>query len=233
MSGGERMQRINITDEMLCKAMKSLDEKLLNAMPEVEEIDYKFSETFEQKMKKIFKREEQHRRYGLPIESWKRMVAVLAVVISGIFAVSMSVEAVREKLFDFIETMYETYVERQYFLREDMTEEFVPTYPNYIPEGYEIDGEELYDNYLFIAYKKQDDGSITICQEKIEDGMMISEDIEYMKEREINIQDASGNIKYKKNGVIRIVWEKQGCIYMVTGKGISEEELIHICESME
>lgn len=226
------MERMTIDDVFLYNLMPGLDEKLTSAMQE--NVDYQFTDDFEKKMETLIKRSRQKRKYGIPVTTSRRIAAILIIVLAGTFGISMGVEAVREKVFDFIETMREAYVEKQYFLREDLSEVFIPRYPEYIPNGYEIDVQEEYDNYLFMVYKETNgEGNITICQEQIEDGMMVSEDSEYIKEGDISIQNVSAQIKYKENGITRILWEKHNCMYTVSGKWINEEELIKICESLE
>ena len=101
------MERIDITDEMLCQVMKSLDEKILNALPDEEDAKLQFSNELEHKMSKVFKREKQRRKYGFPIESWKRAAAMFAVMIIGLLTVTLSVDAIREKVFSCIETIVE------------------------------------------------------------------------------------------------------------------------------
>lgn len=223
------MERMTIDDVFLYNLMPGLDEKLTSAMQE--NVDYRFTDDFEKKMETLIKRGWQKRKYGIPVTTSRRVAAILIIVLIGTFALSMGVEAVREKLFDFIEIEHDTYIEKRFFVNEKESEEFLPLWPTYIPEGYDLVAEELFEDYHFLSYEFEE-GNIIICQEQIVDGMVVSQDNKYVKEKEINIQGVSAQMKYKENGVIRILWEKQNCIFTVSGKKIAEEELIRICESL-
>lgn len=223
------MERMTIDDVFLYNLMPDLDEKLTSAMQE--NVDYQFTDNFEKKMGILIKRSRQKRKYGIPVTTGRRVAAILLIVLMGTFTLSIGVEAVREKIFDFIKIKHDTYTEKLYFVNEKESEEFLPLWPTYIPEGYNLVAEELLEDYLLLSYEFEE-GNIIICQEQIVDGMAVSQDNEYIKEKEINIQGVSAQMKYKENGVIRILWEKHNCIFTVSGKKIAEEELIKICESL-
>lgn len=223
------MERIPIDEEFLYNLMPRLDEKLISAMQV--NVDYHFTDGFETKMATLIKRNRQKRKYGIPVTTSRRVAAILVIVLIGMFTLSMSVEAVREKVLDFIETKHDTHIEKIYFMNEKESEEFLPLWPTYIPEGYKLVAEELLEDYHFMVYEFEE-GNIIVCQEQIVDGMVVSQDNEYVKEKEINIQGVSAQIKYKENGIIRILWEKQNCMFTVSGENIDEEELIKICKSL-
>ena len=89
---------------------------------------------FERKMRQLIKRMLQKERYGFPVTTVRRVAAVI-VVAAGVMAASLSVEAVRDKVYEFVRTIYETFTETMYSVPEGTTGEFRPLYPAYIPEG--------------------------------------------------------------------------------------------------
>lgn len=228
------MDKIQVTDEMLYRYMPGLEEKLLNALPEEEEIRVKFTEEFNQRMEVLMRRAKQKERYGIPVTTWRRMAAALAVIIAGSMAATMSVEANREKLYEFIRKVYETYAETHYSSEGDKVGKFVPLYPKYIPEGYELVIKEEYDDILFLSYENKDGvHSITIRQDQVINGMVVADDNEYIKEEPCIVRDQKGRICYKENGIIRVLWETSNTLHVVSGKDISKEELLKVCESLE
>lgn len=227
------MEKKQITDEMLYKVMPVFEEKVLNAMQAEEEYDYQFSDKFQQKMQRLIKRERQKRKYGIPVQTWRRIAAMLAIVLAGLFATTMSVDAVREKVFDFIRTIYETYTSTHYYSQEEIVGEFKPLYPAYVPEGYELMIEKTGEEYLIISYETEEKESIVIQQDQIYDGMEVQNDNEYIKEETCDIWGVTGSLSYKEDGVIRISWEKDGCLYMASATDLTKEELMKVCESLK
>lgn len=101
-------------DKILYQCMPGLEEKLLDAMPQDEEITYHFSDKFERKMKKLCKQVKLKEQYGFPIATMKKSAAAIILILGVTIAMSLSVKAVREKLFDYFVKIYETYTERMY-----------------------------------------------------------------------------------------------------------------------
>jgi len=228
------MERLDITDEMLCQVMKSLDEKILNALPDEEEVKLYFSNEFEQKMSKVLKREKQRHKYGFPIESWKRIVAMFAVMIIGLLTVTLSVDAIREKVFSCIETIYDTYTSKHFYIEEASVGGFVPMYPSYIPEGYTLAIEDVEEDGLFLSYETKDGKNcILISQDLIYDHMYYTYDNEYTEEYTNQIQEVEAKIGRKSDGTIRVRWEKNGIIYLVSATNLPEDDVIKVCELLK
>lgn len=228
------MERIDITDEMLCQVMKALDEKILDALPNDEDIKHRFSIEFEQKISKLFKREKQRLRYGFPIESWKRVVAMFAVMIIGLLTVTLSVDAIREKVFSCIETIYDTYTSKHFYIEEASVGGFVPMYPSYIPEGYTLAIEDVEEDGMFLSYETEDEKDcIIISQDLIYNQMHYADDNEYVEEDICLIQEEEAEIGIKSNGTICLRWEKNGIIYLVSATNLLEDEVIKVCESLK
>lgn len=229
------MGKIQINDEFLYQCMPELEEKLLNVLPEEDEIDYQFSERFQKKMRVLLKRAAQKEKYGIPVSTVRRIAAAILIALTATLTVSMSVEAVREKVLEFIRTVYETYTATVYYYEEEVVGVFQPFYPEYLPDGYELTTEEKGENYLILEYKSEtiENGSLLIWMEQIQDAMEVSEDNEYDKIENCTIQGNKAMICYKETDKIRIVWEDDGCRYLVSGVQLTKEELIKISESLK
>lgn len=230
------MDKIQVTDEVLYRCMPKLEEKLLDELPEEEDIHIEFSKEFDKQMEKLIRRAKQREQYHVPVTTWGRMAAMVAVVIIGLMTATLSVEANREKLYDFIKKVYETYTETSYSSDEDKAGKFVPLYPEYIPEGYELAIEEVDDIFVTLNYEYEDENSvesIVIRQDQVINGMVVAEDNEYVKIEPCNVRGEKGQVCYKKDGVIRVLWKTSNTLYMVSGTDMSKEELLKICESLE
>lgn len=232
------MSKIVVDDDFLYRHMPALEEKIMRAYPKEEELAYEFSEEFERKMKKLMKRAAQKEKYGLPVSTGKRIAAAIAVGLIGIMAVSVNTKAlnmefIRTKLYEFTQTVYDTYIERRYTAPEDQVGEFVPLYPEYIPEGYELAIEEADDTSLFISYENKEGTGFAISQEQIQDGMSVSDDNEYIREEETEILGYQAKVSYKDDGRIHIRWKSDDTLYLVMTNSITEEELIKVCESLK
>ncbi|MCI9491167.1 hypothetical protein AALC75_24465 [Lachnospiraceae bacterium 48-42] len=172
------MSEFRVDGDFLYECMPALEEKVLQAYREEKEQPHEFSSGFERKMRQLIKRMLQKERYGFPVTTVRRAAAVI-VVAAGVMAASLSVEAVRDKLYEFVQTIYETYIETRYSVPEGTTGEFRPLYPAYIPEGYVPAIEDRDENSLVLSYEKEDENGlqgIVIAEDEITDGLLVSDD---------------------------------------------------------
>lgn len=232
------MGKIQVDDEFLYRHMPSLEEKIMRAYPKEEELTHEFSEEFERKMKKLIKRAAQKEKYGLPVTTGRRIAAAVAVGLIGAMIVSMTTKAlnmeyIKTKLYEFVRTVYETHTESRYSAPQDKVGEFVPLYPAYIPEGYELTIEDQDETFLVLSYEDGKGDSIFIQQEQVIDGMIFSEDNEYADEENVYIQEWEGKLYYKNDGTIRARWDTSNCIYVVSATNLSRKDVLKICESLK
>lgn len=232
------MSKIVVDDDFLYRHMPALEEKIMRAYPKEEELAYEFSEEFERKMERLMKRAAQKEKYGLPVSTGKRIAAAIAIGLIGVMVLAVNTKAlnmefIRTKLYEFTQTVYDTYIERRYTAPEDKVGEFVPLYPEYIPEGYELAIEEADDTSLLLSYENKEESCLVISQEQIQDGMSVSDDNEYISESPVEILGHQGKISRKEDGQIHIRWESENTLYLVGADGLTEEELLKVCESLE
>ena len=228
------MDRIQVTDELLYRYMPGLEEKLLDTYPTEQEIAHEFTAEFYERMQKLLKRARQKEKYGVPVTTWRRVAAVLSIVTISSLTVSLSVEAVRQKLYDFVQTIYESYTEFLFSSEEEKVGEFVPLYPEYIPKGYELAIGDVGDTHSFLSYENKEQGrSVFVQQDQITDGLLMAVDNEYIVKESYPKLGEEGQLCYKEEGTIRAVWKTENCLYMVSATDLPREEILKICESLK
>lgn len=232
------MDRIVVNDDFLYRHMPKFEEKLLCAYPEEEEITHEFSAKFEQSMKKLIRRVRQKESYGIPVTTGKRLVASIVAAFVGALVIAsntkaLNMEIIKEKLYKYTQVIYDTFTEKRYSAPEDKVGEFVPMYPEYVPEGYELAIEEVDETYLILSYEKSDSDGFIVQEDQIQDGMVVSDDNEYIREEETEILGYKAIISYKDNGSIHIRWESESTLYLVAANNLEKDELVHICESLK
>ena len=229
------MSEFRVDGDFLYECMPALEEKVLQAYREEKEQPHEFSSGFERKMRQLIKRMLQKERYGFPVTTVRRAAAVI-VVAAGVMAASLSVEAVRDKVYEFVRTIYETFTETMYSVPEGTTGEFRPLYPAYIPEGYVPAIEDRDENSLVLSYEKEDENGlqgIVIAEDQITDGLLVSDDNEYVSESIVEVLGQEGTLSRKEDGYIHVRWEADGCLYMVAAGGLTEDEVLKICNSLK
>lgn len=232
------MGKIRVDDDFLYQYMPALGEKIAQAYPEEEKLVHEFSEEFEKKMKKLIKRARYKEWYGIPISTAKRiaamiLVALIVFLLTAVHTKAFPMERIIEKLFSYQETVYDKETDRRFEIPEGKAGEFVPLHPTYIPEGYELVIEDGDDTFSYLSYEKSETDGFFIQQEQVLDGMIVSDDNEYIKEEKTKIHGYPGSISYKEDGQIHIRWESDSTLYWVAADQLSKDELIKICEGLK
>lgn len=227
------MNNVQITDDWMCIHMTTLGDKCLQALPQEEEIVHEFTEQFQQKMKKFLKRAKLKEKYKIPLTVWGRAVASVAVVMIGIFLASLSVEAIRTEIYEFIQQRFETFTRTEYQVIKNEPVEFVPLYPQYIPEGYEMDVCDEDEGYLFLRYVNAEGKGFSIQQMQITDGLAVYENSDYIITREVKVRGEKAVLGKTDDGSVQMRWKTDGCLYQVEATSLSELEVMKICNSLE
>lgn len=232
------MGKIQVDDEFLCRHMQELEKKIIKAYPDDEELTHKFSKEFERKMEKYIKRVRQKEKYGIPIKTGGRIAAAIALVFIGVMAASLNsdalnMERIKTKLYEYTQVEHKKETEKRYYATEEQVGEFVPLYPTYIPEGYELVIEDGDETFLVLSYENERKDVLFIEQDQIIDGMAVGEDNEYIKEERTEIQEYKGRICYKEDGALHIWWESENIRYVVAADTVAKEDLLKVCESLK
>ena len=101
------MGQIDVTDAWLYKYMSIVDEAIINEIEKNVDYDYAFSDEFNRKMERTI-RKEKFIPFWNSVSKFGKSVAIFAlVIVTSLFAVTMSVEAYRIQFFETVKTIWE------------------------------------------------------------------------------------------------------------------------------
>ena len=112
------MGQIDVTDAWLYKYMSIVDEAIINEIEKNVDYDYAFSDEFNRKMERTI-RKEKFIPFWNSVSKFGKSVAIFAlVIVTSLFAVTMSVEAYRIQFFETVKTIWEDSFFYTYFTEE-------------------------------------------------------------------------------------------------------------------
>lgn len=232
------MSKVEITDALLYEYVPKIEEYLLNKLPKEEEIDYEFSEVFEHKMKKLIKKSKRPTFFHNINRYSKRISVIVIAFIISIFTVTMSVEALRIQLFDFIRDIYDKFTIYQYRLKDDVeVEKSEFKQPYYLPDGFKEVERIEDDNSMFLEYTNDHD-HITLSSFEITESNVYV-DTEDTSISKVMINEFEGDY-IAKDKDYKIIWNDNKKIYILTLECINssklnnpKDELIKIAEKIK
>lgn len=203
-----------ITDELLYEYYPKTEEYLLNKLPKEEEIDYEFSEIFNNKMKKLLKDSKRPKFINSVYRNSKKISIVVIAFIISIFTLTMSVEALRNQFFDFIKDVYDKFTIYQFDLKKDLdikNTKFKEI--SYLPNRFkEIDRIEDEDS-IFVVYSS-DTEDLTFSGFRVTDSNIYL-DTEEASITKVMINGVIADYIIKDNDY-KLVWEDENNIYILT-----------------
>lgn len=190
------------------------------------------SEQFLRNMKRLIRKAKWKEKYHIPVRTGQRIAAAILMFIITTTMLTVSVDAIREKVIQWFTVVCDDYVMYQY-QTDDTHEKFVPLYPTYLPENYEKTEETLQDDMLIVTYKNTTTGDVLIVGEMwIVDQDRIYENSEFDSVKDTSIHGREATVGYKEEGMT-VSWREAGCRIIVDSSNLSnEEELIRVCESL-
>lgn len=190
------------------------------------------SDRYKKRMEKLIHREEMKERYHVPIRNSRGIAAVLVICLLAGMTVSVSVEAVREKVYDWVKNVYDDVVLYRYDVEEE-SGHFVPMYPAYVPDGFSLEENMEDESTLILTYSnKAKDENITITEFWIVDDDKIYENNEFIREKIIKIGSKKVTIGYTEDSIM-IRWDAYGCRMGLDSNSKDEKALIKMCESLK
>lgn len=145
-------------------------------IPDEDEIEYEFSERFNKKMDKLFKKIERNCNYPT-VRISKRIITVLAAILI-VFAGLMSVSAIREPIVNFVLEFFEEHID--FGFSGDVSQEIEYEYVfSEIPEEFELTVKNNEGGTVYTEYTNTHTGDIIILTQSITDGDDISVDKEH------------------------------------------------------
>ena len=210
-----------IDSNLLSQAFGEYEKKLSTQYSE--ESSFEPSEKFNKDMQKLIK--SQTNIYHKATLTKSRRILVAAALIVMIMAASLSVEAIREKIFSFFITSGENYSILEH--SPDDTNFYHPQLekvlkPSYIPEGYELSESRDDTSSSYICYIKDDD-YLTIEQFTASDYKSAS-DIEFKTMTREDYEGTDYIIKTDED-MTMLIWERDGYVFEAVGYEGTDEIL--------
>lgn len=222
------MDKYEITDDLLFKHCANVENFILEQIPDEEDIDYEYPKEFEKKIKKIIK-EEKRGPFLNKIYSYTKKVAVVFIaVLISLFTITMSVEALRVKLFDMIKEVYEKFTIYKFKIDENDNRKvnFLEKKSiNYLPNGFEEIDRAEYDNDISVTYSDGED-YITFNYLLIENSNLYM-DIENAKINKVQINNFYADYIEKENKS-RLVWQDENILYDLKLDYINKDKYLDI-----
>lgn len=225
-----------ITDELLYKYCKTVDEYITDKIPNDEEIDHTYSEEFENKIKKIIKQENKH-HFVAKFYKYSKKVAIIFLIIISVLGATMSVDAIRYRVLEFIKNVRRE--EMNYsFKGKIKSENFKIRKPSYIPKGFkEVNCDEISDFYFTLDYSDGYDYISFECTKLNNGNFQIDTEDSVVNKIIINGNTEADYIKKKDRHML--VWQDDENYYILFIDDIETSrmedkynELIKIAESV-
>lgn len=225
------MKQMEVTDELLYQYMPIADEMDLDALEaEIADEEIVLSKKFERRMKRLMWKEEHKWVAGFG-KFMARVAVVLLCVLGVSLAVTMSVDAYRSKFFQTVQEIWEDSVVHTYDVGEE-GQEFVPHEPSYIPEGYEEVSRMSLDYMVSTIYENADNKVIVWDQYKVLDGSTQILDLEFIEMETSVFQDGIATVYTYKEGVIKVYYETDEYVILLTTDGITKDEIYQMLQSI-
>ncbi len=128
----------NKYDKLMTDALGIYKKRQLEAIPAENEIDYEFSEEFKKKSEKLIRRQEKAAWWFFQSTGKKAAAIIIAVIIG--FTATLSIDAVREPIFNFFYKVFSTHTDIEYKRIDKKAITDYYTVPE-VPEGYELSSD--------------------------------------------------------------------------------------------
>ncbi len=187
------------------------------------------SEKFNKKMRKLIKSENSlyHR---LTLTKARRIMLVAAIIVA-VMTASLSVDAIREKIFSFFVTSGENYNVIEHSPDSDFYHSQIESVlkPSYVPNGYKLSDSNSDTISSYLCYTKGDD-YLTIEQFVAKDYVSAS-DIEFKTITRENYEGINFIIKTDED-MTMLIWERDGYVFEAVGY-VGTDEMLRTAASVE
>ncbi len=189
-----------------------------------------FSEEFRERMHRLLSRQ----KYGFYVlfgTAGRRIASFLVAALVAASVTTISVEALREPVFQFFADIYERFT--QVFFGDDepraLVTEIEKRTPTYIPAGYVVEEEADLGAYYMITYANKAGEKLRFAQQfkKHIEIQVDTEDIQYTA---IMIGNQQG-VSYKNKGINTITFSDSQYTYTISAN-ISIDELQKMAKSL-
>ncbi|MPM38229.1 hypothetical protein SDC9_84858 [bioreactor metagenome] len=217
--------------ELIKRALIISMERELDSFPSNQELKryHKFSYEFEKKMEKLIKIA-KIKYFTIAGYKIKRSIAAVASIII-IISASMTVEAIRLPVINFIEKIYEEFSELIFNDKEENSPEKIDdkNEPKFIPDGYSKLEETNYETYYQIIYSNAEKNELIYEQFTLNYDVTINS--EGINTKEIFVNGTAG-ITYSQDGLTTVVFSDGMYAYSISGYEV-ESTLKQMAESIK
>ncbi len=225
------MKYIEVTDEWLYQYIPLMCDVIEQDLDARIDTEYLFSARFEKRMKRLLWKEANG--WITDFRQYLVRVAIVCLCIFGVmFAITMRVEAYRNKLFQSVKEIWEDSIIYTYFNRWD-EQSFLPHEPTYISEGYVEVSRITTEHSISIAYEDGAGNRIVWDQMLASDYKEVILDAEYDADMVERIDGGDAYVYTYEDGYIGVYYEKDLYIFLITADGLTVEEVYRILMSME
>lgn len=220
-------------DKLLKESSREAEEMLLIKIPSDEQLDYRFSISFQERMKKVIKMQKR-KAFLKKFNKVNRRIAVMIAVIGiSILTLVMGVEAWRLKLFETMTQIFRQYTTLSFEQTREEEREFnwksVISLPQSIPEGFnEVERIEN-DNVIEVIYRN-DIGEIIIFTQFSLEYEEFQMDTENHNLERINFNQKEGYF-FSNKGAQFLFWRNEYSGFKLFST-LSKEALIRIAKSI-
>lgn len=222
---------MDLTEQMLYEAAEDAAARFLDTLPDREACAHDFSPEFEARMDALLRQKKRGR--GLR-RRW-RQALVLAAVLCAL-AAGVTAGAQRKHSYQMLWSNKDGVVSYSIRVVPDSFTAFRPLKPGYLPEGFVLEKEYLWEgtevSQYEAAYHDGTDRRVVFKQSvRRELSGILSGDYET---KEVSVGDASAMLCRDKSGGCTLIWVDGPNILELGlyGKDSSEEELLRIAENL-
>lgn len=194
-----------------------------------DDFHFEFSDKFEKKMQKLIAKENRIKFQTRRIISRSLIAAIIAVIV--MFTGLMSVSASRQKIIEFIETVFPKYTQVELSEESAPTPETIETAYTlgYVPDGYKLVQYDRDEVSVFAIWKNENGEEIVFSQDILNGNFSIDNE-HYFKNVQIN------NCKayiFGNDNISIIYWNDISYSYTISVPNDQKDNLINIAESIK
>lgn len=157
------------------------------------------------------------------------VAAVLCIVMISFAALTVTSDAFRGKVFDFMVIEKNEYCD---FIskKKDAAQDLTVRYPQYLPDGYVKTDEDKLEDMNIQTYKNQGTGEYLFITQMKDEGMTLSVDNEYAAREKCFIGIYEAYYICDEDSSM-LIWDEDG-IYFEIASSLDKDTMIRIAEAM-
>ncbi len=202
-------------------------------LPDEKELsEITLSDAFKDRIQKLLKRQ----KYGFFVlfgTAGRRVASILIAILVAAAVTTVSVEALRKPVMEFFTQVFERFT--QIFFVDDTPDtrmvEMELYLPTHIPEGYELEQEEVFPYIHQVTYTHSNSNDIIHYKQWWKESGLVIADTEDTQYSAITIGNYEG-VTYSNKDIITLVYSDEQYTYTLSAS-LPSDELIKIAKSIE